>query len=292
MHDISVTHSQALGQPALRILGEGGAEATVLRHGGHVVSFRPAGGEELLYLSPDATTAGGRAVRGGVPIIFPRFDERGPASPVPRHGFARTAEFELTATGGGRARLTLRDDAGTRGCFPYAFALHLDVAVSAQALRLGLRVENLGVDPFSFTCALHTYLRISDVDAVTVEGLGGRRYEDKAAGGVSAVEASEVLRIAGEVDRVYADVERLRLCDAGRAVAITQRGFEDGVVWNPGPVLAAGMGDLPDSGYRQMLCLEAARIFSPVTLQPGASFDASQVLSVGVDPTGSSPIGE
>ena len=41
---------QALGQPAMRLRAPDGAEATVLLHGGHIVSWIPAGDVERLYL--------------------------------------------------------------------------------------------------------------------------------------------------------------------------------------------------------------------------------------------------
>ena len=79
-----------LGQPALKIQSPDGAQATVLLHGGHLVSWKPAGGEEQLYLSPTAVAGQGQAIRGGVPVIFPQFEQRGPDVSLPRHGLART----------------------------------------------------------------------------------------------------------------------------------------------------------------------------------------------------------
>ena len=52
MSEIALTTFR--GQPALRLRAPDGAEATVLVHGAHVVSWVPAGGEEQLYLSPTA----------------------------------------------------------------------------------------------------------------------------------------------------------------------------------------------------------------------------------------------
>src|SRR6185295_5784580 len=88
----AVTFTEVLGQPAIALQTPDGARATVLLHGAHVVSWQPAGRGEMLYLSPKAVAGDGRAVRGGIPVIFPQFERRGP---LPRHGFARNRAWQL-----------------------------------------------------------------------------------------------------------------------------------------------------------------------------------------------------
>jgi D-hexose-6-phosphate mutarotase len=46
----------------------------------------------LLFMSPASQFAVGKAIRGGVPIIFPWFGAR---EGFPSHGFARVTEWEL-----------------------------------------------------------------------------------------------------------------------------------------------------------------------------------------------------
>ena len=93
MSDASFPMTEVLGQPALCVRAPDGAQATVLLHGGHVVSWIPAGADEQLYLSPAAgleALQSGQAIRGGVPVIFPQFAERGDGM---RHGFARVSSW-------------------------------------------------------------------------------------------------------------------------------------------------------------------------------------------------------
>jgi len=40
-------------------------------HGAHVTSWRPAGSEEVLFLSSKSRWEEGQAIRGGIPICFP-----------------------------------------------------------------------------------------------------------------------------------------------------------------------------------------------------------------------------
>ena len=119
-----------LGQPAMRLVAPDGAEATVLLHGAHVVSWIPAGDQERLYLSPQAVAGPGQAVRGGIPVIFPQFNTRGP---LPRHGFARNRAWQWAeqAERGGAAIgvLRLEADDATRALWPHGFSAELTVVV-------------------------------------------------------------------------------------------------------------------------------------------------------------------
>ena len=51
------------------------------------------------------------------------------------------------------------------------------------------------------------------------------------------------------------------------------------MVWNPGEVGAAEIGDLPDGDWPAFLCVEAAQIAEPVTLAPGQEWVARHTLA-------------
>ena len=153
----------------------------------------------------------------------------------------------------------------------------------ADRLRLALRVRNDGDEPFDFTAALHTYLRVANVERVRVEGLDGIRYRDKTAGGARAVQEGP-LRVRGPLDAVYGRApDRVVVRDEadGRILEVTKSGFEDVVVWNPWHEGATGMVDLPDGDYRRMLCVEAAQVHRPVGLDAGATWEGIQTITVG-----------
>jgi glucose-6-phosphate 1-epimerase len=65
-----------------------------------------------------------------------------------------------------------------------------------------------------------------------------------------------------------------------RRLQISQQGFEDAVVWNPGPERCAKLADMPADGWQQMLCVEAATIGRPVQLPPGESWVGRQSLTL------------
>ena len=83
--------------PALQLRAPDGAEATITLYGAHLVSWKAvttAGGpaQERLFLSSLSALDGQKAIRGGVPVIFPQFAERGTGM---RHGFARVSTWRV-----------------------------------------------------------------------------------------------------------------------------------------------------------------------------------------------------
>ena len=72
----------------------------------------------------------------------------------------------------------------------------------------------------------------------------------------------------------------LGLATAMGRMTIQNVGFDDAVVWNPGPVRSAEIDDLPDHDWQRFLCVEAAAIGTPVTLAPGQEWVARQGFTV------------
>lgn len=263
-----------------------GASLKLSLQGAHLLSWKPAGAPEQLYLSPRSEFVPGKAIRGGVPVCFPQFADRGP---LLKHGFARTLPWELVMQQQGKddalAVLRLRDSDATRAIWPHAFELELSVRVGGRTLDIELACENTGDAALQFTAALHTYLRVADLDAVSVEGLSGLRYFDS----VKQAEALQRmdLLLTGEkgvldLDRIYFGVKErpLLVAEDRRQVVIRQQGFDDAVVWNPGPERCAKLADMPADGWSEMLCVEAASIGRPVELQPGESWVGRQSLEL------------
>lgn len=265
----------------MTLLAEDGARAVVCLHGAHVVSWVPAGEEgDRLFLSSRSEFRDGTAIRGGVPISFPQFATQGP---LPKHGFARVTAWDLVSAqpGGASPSATFRlaDSPETRAIWPYPFIAEATVRVGGASLSIEFAVTNTGAEPFSFTAALHTYLRVADVRNAALAGLRGTRYRDKAEGEMP-VESEAELRIDGEVDRVYRDAPRsVEVREDGRVLEVASTGFPDTVVWNPGAEAAAKLPDMELDGHLRMLCVEAAAAGSPVHLAPGERWSGSQTLT-------------
>jgi glucose-6-phosphate 1-epimerase len=269
------------GLPACELALPQGDRLLVALHGAHVLSW-VSGGQERLYLSPQSVMDGQAAIRGGIPVCFPQFNQRGPlAHRLPKHGFVRNlawqpGEPELAAD---HARLTLRlhDTAQTRTWWPRAFELELHIELNPAALKITLAVHNTDLGPLVFSGALHTYVAVPDVTQATLQGLGGQPEWDSLTD--THAPAADTLRFATEFDRVYdAATQALTL---GQTLHITQSpSWANTVVWNPAQDLCKRLADMPDDGWRQMLCVEAAQVHAPITLPAGGRWAGWQRLQV------------
>ena len=266
--------------PAVTIRAADGAQATLTLYGGHLVSWRGSDGRERLFCSRESSLDGSRAIRGGVPVIFPQFGARGAGM---RHGFARVATWQLAATGDENgaawAEFTLDQDklpAAIAAAWPFAFALRLRVAVHGQSLDISLNVHNTGAQPFPFSAALHSYFAVDQLEQARITGLQRVRYSDDTP--LDALQAKEVLQFADKLDRIYYQLPGpLQLETGGDTLRLAQQGFTDAVVWNPGAQDAAALADLADDEYQRFVCIEAALI-QPDVLAAGAEWHGSQQL--------------
>lgn len=276
------------GQPAIGLHTPWGDRATLLLQGAQLVSWQTSDGIEHLYASPNARLNGQDAVRAGVPVCFPQFNQRGP---LIKHGFARHLPWQLQSVEADRCRFVLADGAVTKQLWPYAFQLELHILLSPNGLRIELQVSNTDTEAWSFTCALHTYLRVADVQQTALLGLEGAAVWDA----VQDVHASQVgpVRFGAEFDRVYQaragqviDVLQSAAALSANAdltaqpvLSITQSdSFAQTVVWNPGEALCRNLSDMPEQGWREMLCVEAACIDAPVVVAPQTSWHAWQAF--------------
>lgn len=275
-----------------------GDHVRIALHGAHVLSWQTADGQERLYLSPKAVLDGKSPIRGGVPVCFPQFNNRvlGDDSShvaLPKHGFARTSLWQLESQTASPteaiATLTLQDSPQTRAFWPCSFTAQLQVRLTSGQLNLEFSVRNTDAVAWPFALALHTYLRVSDITQAVLHGLQGQTYWDAVQDlrdmTVRQPQAEAGLTFGSETDRVYAAVASalptLVLGDKTGALQITQSpSLTETVVWNPGPVLCAALADMPDAGYQHMLCVEAARIDTPVILHPGELWTGWQQLTV------------
>ncbi|MET0963802.1 MAG: D-hexose-6-phosphate mutarotase [Noviherbaspirillum sp.] len=258
--------------------------AFVAAQGAQLLSWRAADGRERMYLSATTgglTRSGGEAaaIRGGVPVCFPQFSDRGTLT---KHGFVRNLAWQLNEHTATTLELRLHDGAASREQWPHAFEAWLSVRLEPGSLELTLTIINTGGTPFSFSTALHTYLRVEDVRQVQLLGLQDVRYQDATDNCMVKTQKEAHLSIPGEVDRVYIDPpDQLQLLEPGCApLRISQRGFADTVVWNPGPDKARALVDMPDQDWLHMLCVEAACAKTPVTLAPGRMWEGSQRFSL------------
>ena len=262
------------------------SDATIALQGATVVSFQPGNQAGLLWRSDHGAWAEDRAIRGGIPICWPWFGPH-PTDPAkPAHGFVRSRPWTLLGTavsgsGATEVRLGLNDDEATRALWPHAFALEL-VAVVGVDLRVSLLVHNAGTTPFTCGGALHTYLHVGDVTAITIDGLDGCTYID-AVDGRRAKTQHGAVTIEGETDRIYQDTTATCMIDdrvLGRRITVAKEGSRSTVVWNPWREKAARLPDMGEEEYPSMVCVEVANALGDsVVVPPGGDHRLETVIS-------------
>lgn len=264
-----------LGLDCLQVVHPSGACLLVSCYGGQILSWKTADGRERLFLSESAVFMPGKAIRGGIPVIFPQFSDHGPFA---RHGFARRMEWHVS-DGGDPAKnlLTLASTPDTLAEWPFAFEIALGVALSANSLTISLTVYNTGEVAFPFQAALHSYLLVENATGCELDGLQGLDYLNEVTKKMEAGEETAI-RFGSEVDRAYfaGGSRALRIRDGDHALVATSEALPDVVIWNPGP--DHGIGDLAPEAWRQFLCVEAARLGSEESLPPGGTWSGTQML--------------
>jgi len=278
----SIETIQFHGIDAVRLNGPQGTTVTVSLLGGQLLSWVTQDGRERIFLSERAIFDGSVAIRGGIPVCFPQFSNLGE---LPKHGFLRTKAWKLSdqrcADDFALVTLEISDDEETRALWPHPFRAEITIMLEADRIDLEFCVENTGGQTFEFTGALHTYLRMTQVEDVSLEGLYGHDYRDAANGDVVIRETGTELRVDRETDRVYHNVKRPQLLQAANlSLAIHSQGYPDVVVWNPWVDQCAKLKDMAPDGWRHMLCVEAAIARKPVSLPAGEEWYGRQTLVV------------
>src|SRR6202451_1210637 len=151
-------------------LGEG----EMYLHGAQVTSWKPAGNDEVLFLSTKSRWQEAQAIRGGIPICFPWFRAKADDPKAPAHGFVRTRSWQLESIvedkSGVCVSMSIKSDEQTRRWWPAEFRL-LHRVFFGPKLTLELICTNTGKTGLRFEEALHTYNRVADVANVRLEGL-------------------------------------------------------------------------------------------------------------------------
>eukprot|EP00929_Paragymnodinium_shiwhaense_P000206 TRINITY_DN100450_c0_g1_i1.p1 TRINITY_DN100450_c0_g1~~TRINITY_DN100450_c0_g1_i1.p1 ORF type:complete len:358 (-),score=112.68 TRINITY_DN100450_c0_g1_i1:381-1310(-) len=283
--------------------GNGGLDTVLLKHssgasaeiyllGATLCSYKTPAGKEQIFVSPGAIFDGKKAIRGGVPLVFPQFGQ--PDKAMAQHGFARSSVWAVKEVKDSPeesvAVLSLGDSEATKEKWPHSFALEYIVSLNAERLKMTLKITNTGDAPFQFHALLHTYFNIPDIGEAAVSGLTGREYIDKVAGGEKKKEEEAEILLPSFTDRVYVgDAAELKVVNVGgkgggsALFEITNEASIAGavkpcdvVVWNP--YEEASPGDLPPPAFKNFVCVEPGLVSDFSELAPQAVAELSQTV--------------
>jgi glucose-6-phosphate 1-epimerase len=263
-------------------LGEG----EIYLHGAHVTSWKPAGGDEVLFLSTKSRWEDGQAIRGGIPICFPWFRAKANSPEAPAHGFVRTKAWQLESIAENGSGVTVSMSTGsderTERWWPGDFRL-IYRATFGHELRLELVCANTGKTPLRLEEALHTYNRVADIAQARVQGLDGVHFLDNTDSNKEKTQIGDVT-ITSKTDNAYLNTQStvdLLDSDLGRRIRMSKANSMTTVVWNPWDDGAKGMRDLGDGEWKQFVCVEASNILGfAVDVAPGREHSVTAVLSV------------
>ncbi|UKZ49340.1 hypothetical protein TrVGV298_003586 [Trichoderma virens] len=254
-----------------------GESVEILLYGATVLSWKDASGDEKLWLSEGAKLDGTKAVRGGIPLVFPVFGtapDHEATSKLPQHGFARNSRWEFLGKSSNESSsnsvkldfgLSSENlDEAARQLWPYKFGLLYSVTLAPRELE-------------------H---RAGDYQRRRCASLASRTppFHDKVDGVKDKTQSSDPITFSGETDRVYTPVK-----GPGHPVVITDGGvakfrvvrdnLDDVVVWNPWVDKSAGMGDFqPKDGWKNMVCVEAGAVSTWQKLEKGDAFEGAQTI--------------
>lgn len=271
-----VAFSEAAGGLIIAEVSNERATARIALQGAQILSWAPQGQQAVIWESPAAIYAPGKAIRGGVPVCWPWFGPHATEKDFPAHGFARNQDWEVVQTqqlpdGSTTLSLRLLQDDATRRLWPQASELLLLVNVG-ERLQIDLLTRNTGSEAFSITQALHTYFAVSDVRDIAVLGLEDQPYIDKVDGGARRVQNGPVT-FSAETDRIYLDQGgKCEIDDPGlqRRICISREGSHSTVVWNPWTEKSAAMADMGPDAYLGMVCVETTNAAEDaVSIAPG-----------------------
>jgi len=234
------------------------ASAKIALQGAHIFSFKRSD-EELLWLSSKSAFENGTAIRGGIPLCWPRFGNLDKA--LPQHGFARTFLFELMKVTEESDTLTvvhmqLKSSQESRKIWNFDFVLDIFFHIS-DTLKIEMQTSNKDTKEFLLTQAFHTYFAVSDIDDVVISGLDGKEYLDSLTG-KEEYQKGDIF-IDREVDRIYKEsAEHITLSDKEHEVNIGAKNSHSVIVWNPWIEKCAKMSGMQKEAYKEFVCIESA----------------------------------
>lgn len=233
----------------------------------------------VFYLSPLSVgafrcPAAAVPARGGVPVLFPQFADKGL---LPKHGLVRTVNWNLVAEDAlqGTHRVQYRLDVQPNDFATWAHAARLRLTVEAKPddLVFALQVTNTGDDSFSWTGGLHPYFAVQDVLTCSASGLEGLAVQDRYDASFQKQPHGILQWTRAPFERLYDACPALILNTGGNSLHLSASGFDQWMVWNPGEAGAGALADLPAGDWRRFVCMEPVRVARPVVLAPGNTFN-------------------
>ena len=222
---------------------------------------------------------GSKAVRGGIPVVFPCFGppEHPDHSRLPQHGFARNEIWAFDSIvmdndAGVSVRLStcgvivhqcysnvraaaLQPNPAITKLYTKDFHLAYVVTLAEHELITNVHVSNpASSETLDFQALLHTYIRAPAND-VSISPLLGKRYIDKTERSAEArstlkEEERSAVDVRTLTDSVYEDAPpEINVLWPGGGLALKISGFTTLTIWNPQEEVGSKIGDMEEKGW-------------------------------------------
>lgn len=238
------------------------ADAKIALQGAHIYEYTQKGKSPLLWLSEKALFEKGVAIRGGIPLCWPRFGSLDET--LQQHGFARVASFKLLGVtevdkSSTEITLELQDTKESRELWNHKFVLEVKIVIS-KTLRISMKTKNLDAKEFMITQALHTYFSVSNIQNIQIKGLENKFYFDTLLD--DKHKETKSIEVNAEIDRVYIDTDdEVFLHDKERSIKLKTEGSSSTIVWNPWIEKSSRMTYMSKNAYKEFVCIESANAF-------------------------------
>ncbi|VEJ10108.1 D-hexose-6-phosphate mutarotase [Actinobacillus delphinicola] len=220
-------------------------DALISLQGAQLLQWQPQGKDKsLLWLSDIEPFQLGKAIRGGIPICYPWFNNAG----TPAHGYARISLWELVSH-----HVTPQSVYLVFGLFDKNGMIEARLEMQFDQ-HCHLMFKHYLEDPAQV--ALHSYFQVSNIKNVGVEGLPESCFN-------FVTQRDEIVppirHINGHTDCCYRipRESEVSILDGTDKISIMQCNASDTVVWNPWEKATSAMSA---DAYQHMLCVETARI--------------------------------
>lgn len=254
------------------------AECKIARFGATLISYRPKGtGQDIFWVGDLNKFDYVQAIRGGIPVCWPRFAAEELNSHLPRHGFARISDWRVIKAVSDKDKAEAEFVLAPDDKYKIDATARLFVKMTDK-LECSLETTNNGSEAFDFSEALHCYFNVSSVDNILIKGLKGHRYKNSLDGRVYVLDGD--LAIRGEFDSIFMkQTDPIEIIDKGygRIVMLEKSGSQTMVVWNP----AKDLAEMSEGQYKKFVCVEPSNVGdSFVHLRPQETHKLSMTVSV------------
>lgn len=261
--------------------------AEIALFGAHLLSFIPnSDGRERLWLSTTAVMNKSKPIRGGVPICWPWFSNIHPNNEIneqrPDHGFVRNQDWHVHAMRETQDETVIMLSPNQLGMFGFSSEVSVFVEFTfSEKCSIKLITKNASKQTVPITAALHSYFNVYDIHQTEILGIEGE-YLDKTRGNAIFKQSKPYL-LTDETDRIHLQsnnhkFELITVNSNNDNIAIEQRGHDSVVVWNPWQEKSKTIADMQDTGYLNVLCIEAA-VTQGIDLAANAEHELVQIIS-------------